>query len=170
DDIWAACNLMQYPDCIQTVCFFSRGIMTSNYGFSIPNNAIIKGIEPAVIRRSSNGYVKDSSVMLMKDNIAIGENKAYPDLWSTGITVVFYGGVFDLWDTTWTPQEVNSPTFGVFVSARNTNSGVNDSAEVDDVQLTVHYELPTGIGETATDAKINFDPVHGVLSLRNIYS
>lgn len=171
DGMYATCNLMQNPDCFQTVCFFTRGIMTSNYGFSIPNNAVITGIEPAVIRRSAYGYVRDSSVILMKDNIAICENKAYPDLWSSyGVTVVFYGGVFDLWDTTWTPQDVNSPTFGVFVSAQNTNSGVNDSAEVDDVQLTVHYELPTGIAETAADAAINFDPVHGLLLLRNIYS
>jgi len=50
-----------------------------------------------------------------------------------------YGGESDLWDESWTLEDINDPNFGVVISAKATNSTYSYQASVYDIRITVYY-------------------------------
>jgi len=112
------------------------------YGFDIPTDAAIQGIEVIVTRNANppTTSVTDYEVRVLKAGVPVGENKASATAWPNVLTAVTYGGPTDLWGTTWTPAEVNASNFGAAVSAQRDNNGNNDrTAVVDTIQITVYY-------------------------------
>ena len=84
----------------------------------VPAGATINGIEVRVIRRKepAAGTVTDNIVRLVKAGAIVtgGAGRAAGTNWSRAFEVpAAYGGPTDLWDTTLTVDEVNSPGFGV---------------------------------------------------------
>ncbi len=120
----------------------SNYLQGSQYGFAIPADAAITGIEVSINRMSRlrNPSISDNEVRLVKGGAVVGDNKAIDLPWPTTLATAVYGGPADLWGTTWTPAEVNSTNFGVALSARRDNNGNNDRiAVVDTMQVTVYY-------------------------------
>lgn len=126
----------------------SANLDATNFGFSIPSNAIITGIRAYLEKSASNDSgVDDDDVYLLRAGSPVGNDKAsswdwedYDELWS-------YGGTTDLWGTTWTPAQVNASNFGIRLQAdSDTSSG--RTAYVDHVEIRVYYQLPpeTSIG------------------------
>ncbi len=120
---------------------YSNYLQGTQYGFTIPADASIVGIEVAINRMSSsrNPNVVDNVISLVKGGAIIGDNKANPAAaWPIVLTIARYGGATDLWGTTWTPEEINSPDFGVALAAYRENSGNNSRAAlVDTMQISV---------------------------------
>src|SRR4030042_3266801 len=118
----------------------------TQYGFTIPDGAVITGIE-VTINRMSNGQspgIIDNVVSLVKAGNVVGDNKASLDPWSTTLLAVTYGGPTDLWGTTWSAEEVNSDNFGVVVAANRENNGNKVRiATVASMQITVYYDAIT---------------------------
>jgi hypothetical protein len=79
--------------------------------------------------------------------LEVGNNKAVtpanslPNAWPDTDTYQMYGGSSDLWGTTWTPADINSPDFGFSFQADAENS----IASIDHVRTTVYYSVPLGV-------------------------
>ncbi|NNT72452.1 T9SS type A sorting domain-containing protein [Flavobacterium sp. IMCC34852] len=122
----------------------------SNYGFSIPNNAIINGIVLTVNRRTSatnaGRITRDNVVSLVKNGVIAGNNKAVTTAYGTTFSVATYGSSTDTWGTTWTAADINAANFGAMISVNANNSL---TATVDYLRITIHY---TTIGFSPSSA------------------
>lgn len=132
---------------------FTQGTNTdylrgTGYGFSIPAGATINGIQVVINRNGTQSFsvgVMDNAVYLVKDVSGSpviqtsGNNKATTSTWPTSFGISTYGSASDLWNLSWSPQEINSPNFGVALSAHNNSSLSNRTATVDYIQIKVTY-------------------------------
>ena len=123
----------------------SNYLQGSNYGLSVPTGATITGIQVEIMRQSNNAaspFIRDSVVRLSKGGTITGDNKAaLATNWPNAMTATTYGGVGDLWGTTWTPADVNNANFGVALSATRSTTGTARTASVDYMRITVYYSL-----------------------------
>jgi hypothetical protein len=147
----------------------SNYLFASNYGFSIPANAIINGIQ-LTIRRSSTQSAgtgnRDNEVRLVKNNNLEATNKSVGGVYPTGLTNQSYGNATDLWGSTWTAADINNTGFGAALSVNNTRYLGAATATVDFMQITVTYTIPGSFqwytvssGGTAIGSGANFNPV-----------
>ena len=65
--------------------------------------------------------------------------KATTDTWPEPTKTVTYGTATDTWGTTWTPADVNAPSFGAAVAARGAMAA-SETASVDRISVTVYFE------------------------------
>jgi hypothetical protein len=139
----------------------SNHLSASNYGFAIPTNATITGIEVAIERKSSAATlglsVKDKVVKLIKNGSPVGEDKSTSTNWTTTFHVAHYGSPTDLWNTTWTPEDINAENFGVSLSVRSEALLTPRIASVNYVRVTVSYSLPTTGSLTVTKTTVGGD-------------
>lgn len=124
-------------------------IMASGFGFGLPLDATITGIE-ARVERSAAGLligssVTDKNVFIVKNGSIVGTNHASGAGWSGSDAVATYGSNNDLWSTAWTPTQINSANFGLAFSAQM-NAGLASlflTTNVDYISLKVYYTTPT---------------------------
>lgn len=121
-------------------------LRASGFGFTIPAAAVICGIK-VELEKSATGinilaWVRDNSIRLVKKGNTVGSNKAFSGNWSSTEAYSTYGGITDDWGTSWTPEEINNPDFGIAFSARITGLiSLLPSARVDHAMITVYYNL-----------------------------
>lgn len=126
-------------------------LKATGFGFTIPNSASICGIEVEV-EKSATGInlfasVTDNAVRLLKAGIPTGSNYAKPAKWSSSQNYFTYGGVTDLWGTTWTKADINAADFGVAFSAEiNGLLSLLPSARIDNIRMTVYFNLVLPVG------------------------
>ena len=121
----------------------SNYIQGTNYGFNIPAGATIEGIQVTINRKSSNNgskEIKDEIVSLVKQGKIMPTNKSKDEVWTNKDNIEIYGGKEDLWNTTWTPADINAENFGVVLAI---SCEKNNTASVDYMQITIHYSMPT---------------------------
>jgi hypothetical protein len=110
----------------------------SGYGFNIPSNAVVTGIEVQINRSGSASFaIQDDEVYLTKDSQIAGDNKAATGTWGLTLATQTYGGSSDLWGTTWTPEDINNNGFGVRFRANILQ--MSQTANVNYIQIRVHY-------------------------------
>jgi hypothetical protein len=123
----------------------SHILVLSDFDFDIPEEATILGIEVEVWRSAEgNTPVRDQMIQLTKngtDGVGDNKNDGLSDTsptWPSSITSRTYGADDSLWNTGlgWTPSEINTDSFGLRIRAR----GDDATAQVDAVQITIHYE------------------------------
>jgi hypothetical protein len=117
---------------------FTQALKISNFGFALPADARVEGIEVVIIRKGDvAGAIIDKSVKLMKGNAVVGSDLHARDLWDDNWTAAYYGDENEDWDQPWTVREINSPGFGVAVSAMS--AGAIARPQIDEVLVTVHF-------------------------------
>jgi hypothetical protein len=119
----------------------THALQSSSFGFAVPSDAWVRGVELAVRRGSSTGnFVQDAMVHLRLAAQTLPSNKALPGLWPAALTTATYGSATDLWgQLVVVPSDVNAASFGAdFVAKYGAVSG-NDTANVDSVQVSVTY-------------------------------
>jgi len=160
DGMDATTQLSGNPLCFQTSCYYSRYLLTRNFGFSIPAGATITGVKAEVLRMSTTSpNVGDSIVQIYTQGFA-GNNHFNPQNWTATPMNITYGDSIDLWGLTLTPDSVNFPAFGFQIMIRNTNPNASFSpSSIDHITLTVYYSLSTGIF-SQTRATGNFSPYY----------
>lgn len=112
-----------------------------NFGFAIPTNAEILGIQVEWRKRRDVGggcTMSDSGVYLLKASSTVGSDKS-TGCWGTSYGYSTYGGPTDLWGTTWTPAQINSSSFGASLSAHDTGGNLY-SLYIDHVRILVYYK------------------------------
>ena len=110
--------------------------LTGNFNFAIPPSSTITGIK-LIVNRGSSFYasITDYEIRLVGQNLGFrGDNKAKATRWPTSPASVEYGGLGDLWNTTWTPEMINDPNFGAAIAITGTGSAL-----VYYIQIIVYY-------------------------------
>lgn len=138
-------------------------LQTTGFNFNIPITASICGIEVEVEKRASNislfATITDHTVQLLKAGAITGNNKASSSTWSATEEYVIYGGITDLWGTTWDASDINDPDFGLSFSATiNGLIGLLPVARVNHVQIIIYYKeivLPLSIVFSAKQTNDN---------------
>ena len=129
---------------------FSHLLRATNFGFSIPTGATIKGIKVDVAKtQDGDGTVFDGDgtsvgvgARIVKGGTIGGADHGRWDWWPTGpAAYVPYGGEDDLWGLNWTPADINASNFGFSIGAFGYKS--YGWAYVDDIRITVFYS-PAG--------------------------
>lgn len=122
----------------------SAQLTGTNFGFAIPSTATIIGILFSVKIYST--YASEAGVFntvrLKKTSGAVGDNLGTGTLPIVNTTVTSFGGSTNLWGTTWTPAEINSSDFGVYLIA--TKPSTSGDHYVDYFKITIYYSLPGG--------------------------
>ena len=147
----------------------SNYLMATNYGFSIPDDAIINGIQLTISRSSTQSLGtgnRDDQVRLVKNNNLQATDKSSNDVYPTSLQSRTYGNATDLWGTTWTAADINNSGFGAVLSVFNTRVFGSATATVDFMQITVTYTIPGSFewytvssGGTAIGSGSTFNPV-----------
>lgn len=137
-------------------CGDTSDLYTTGFGFSVPPTAVINGITVQINRRAQDtASVGDFNVMLLSGGIQVGSNLAVGGNYSTATTTASYGGVSNLWGTTWTPTQINSSTFGSDYAISINTSGSHNTY-VDFIQITVTYTLQTFHGSVTVNQSRTF--------------
>ena len=152
--------------------YHTHYLQGTNYGFAIPADANILGIQVSINRfcqtTSGSSNVQDNIVSLIKGGTVTGSDRSLGGNWSTSTsTVVDYGGTSDLWGTTWSAAEINASDFGIALSSTIVRtSGATVSANVDYMTITVTYSVAGVInwwtassGGTMIGSGSTFNPV-----------
>lgn len=142
-------NIKIYNDGIEATASLDNGesskyIKATNFGFAIPAGATIDGISVEIQRREQNSgaSIQDNSVKIIKSDSTLGTaEKALSGEWSNFTEIKNYGGVSDKWLESWSATDINSPNFGVAVSAKKTSGGSTKIAYLDSVRITVYYTI-----------------------------
>jgi len=129
---------------------YSHWLRATNFGFSIPDGAIIAGIKVEIEKKSDEPTdVHDESVKIVDDGYETGDEKKLLGDWTTTDTYYVYGGASDLWGESWTPAQINASNFGVQLAAHFDVYDEYTDAYVDHIRITVYYTEPS------TNMKIN---------------
>jgi len=120
----------------------SVGLIGYNFGFNIPNNATINGIQISV---ELHGDAPFGSTIYVEPGSWDGNyftsnasQKQYSGTINTTDTTYSLGSSSDLWNTNFTPSDVNSPQFACQIIFTN-NSSYKRYAYVDYVSVTITY-------------------------------
>ena len=141
----------------------SEYLKATGFGFSIPVNSVIDGIEVSVEKSALQaGEISDYRVRLVKDGVTGSTDRADTSTeWGTSDITTTYGNSTDLWGTTWSVLDVNSAATGVVFAAGHDNGGGPDTARVDHITMTVYYTSPTPLPFTETFGTSNSTTVSG---------
>lgn len=148
----AYADLASYPNCSGSFnCYYSQVATVHGFGFSIPSNAIVTGIQLDLLKMVNQPIsdIRDSVVSLVKGGNSIGNNYGISSQWPQPFAYVNYGGPTDLWGTTWTAADINDPLFGF--QLQMTNGALDQTAQIDHAQITVYYTFGSGIQEQFTN-------------------
>jgi hypothetical protein len=144
----------------------SENLSATNYGFSIPANATINGVQVIIGRKAERlNSLSDSKVYLRIGGIATGINKASNTKWTKDETAANYGSAADLWGTALTPAIINAADFGVVLDVNNSDKE-DTRAYVDYIQIKVSYSIigtldwfTASSGGTSIGSGTSFNPV-----------
>lgn len=126
-------------------------LVCKNLDSNIPNDATIEGIRIYIDRYNSftgDGTVtlRDNAIYLTKNGTdTVGSNKSTGATWSLTDTDTYisFGGVSDLWGTSWTASEINNDNFGVMIGPTIEFDGLTgengSSANIDHVYVEITY-------------------------------
>ena len=131
-------------------------LVCKNLDSNIPNDATIEGIKIYIDRYNSftgdgTVIITDNAIYLTKNGTdTVGNNKSVGTVWPSTDTDTYatYGGVSDLWGTTWTASEINNDNFGVMIGPTIEFDGLTGenggSAKVDHVYIEITYAGGSG--------------------------
>lgn len=142
-----------YAVATTTIPGFSSYLKASNFGFTIPAGATIKGIIVEIERNrlGGAGTILDKVVSIVKSDGSIGaENKKLGTAWNTTIDTYYsYGGETDLWSEAWETTDINDSDFGVVLQADHGASQIGQrDPSVDHIRITVYYTEGGGGGSS----------------------
>ena len=111
---------------------------------SIPNNAIIDGIECRIERKldqASAGGAGDYEVRLVKSGTIGGNNNGDNAAIPTADTYRTFGSPTDLWGRSWTFDDINASNFGTVYVVQIIADVQTNVVRVDHTQLKIYYHF-----------------------------
>ncbi|OGT26059.1 MAG: hypothetical protein A2Z17_06835 [Gammaproteobacteria bacterium RBG_16_66_13] len=134
----------------------SHYLKATDFDFAIPTGNTIAGIEVTVEGQAEVANMVYGYARLVKAGVVVsGTRDIAPSddaQWKTTDQSMVGGGPTDLWDTTWTPAQVNAVDFGVVVWGFNVDSDARE-ARVDHITVTVYH---AGADATAVKSTAHF--------------
>ncbi len=131
------------------------------FGFSIPTNSTILGIEVVcegkeVVSSASRQYVN-----IYNNSSSSWATESGDLFWGAGDTTITKGSSSSLWGKTWVPSDFNNGNFSVYIL--HYPDGAGDESYLDHIQVKVYYldnDNPVNVGSMAYTSDGN-----GALSL-----
>lgn len=123
----------------------SQEFQASGFGFNIPAQAVILGIEARIEKSRSGlaiGNVQDNAVRLLKGGQVQAANKAISGNWPGSDQISIYGSASDTWGSGWTASDINNAGFGVSIIANFSVTFGGVTANIDAISIQVTYALP----------------------------
>ena len=127
-------------------------LVCKNLDSNIPTGATVEGIKVYIDRYNSFTpdevfvTINDNAIYLTKNGTdTVGDNKSTGATWPSSDTNTYasYGGVSNLWGTSWTASEINDDNFGVMIGpnlAYDLSTGENgQSARIDHVYVEITF-------------------------------
>lgn len=171
DNMYSDVQLASFPQCFQSSCYYSRYLYAFNFGFTIPQNAVITGVEAQVLRKSSSGTGVTDSLVQLFTGMPVGSNHAFSLNWTPNPMSVTYGSSTDIWNYTLAPDTINSSLFGLSLMVLSKNfTTLFTTASIDHISITVYYNPGTGILSQTRNAKqisLNYRKDNNVLTVFN---
>lgn len=128
-------------------------LIGTGFGFAIVSTDTINGITLEVNVKQNTitgGGAVENSVKLLKAGAAAGTSLSTGAQPGTTVSTVSYGGVANLWGTTWTPADINNTNFGAAVSyANSTGGGTSRTVSVDFMRITITSTSAAGVVNTS---------------------
>lgn len=133
--------------------YTSDELLVTNFGFSIPDDATIIGVEVRAESRTDtnkpggtgirffNYYESVGGFFLFYNGSNIGDKYSNGIYFTTVETQLSAGGSTSMWGYAITPAIVNHSTFG-FSGKVTWNMVGSGTAELDNMQIKIYYELP----------------------------
>jgi hypothetical protein len=118
-------------------------LVTCKFGLSIPSNAIISGIVVEVERSDASSKTSDYSVRIVKNGAVGTAEYSKVGVYPTSDATQTYGGATDKWGETWTPADINSPTFGIAIAAQRSSTSGTTAGRIDNIRISVSYNFLT---------------------------
>lgn len=119
---------------------FTDYLQITGFGFSIPPGSTIDGIQIEIERSDPNARTADNRIRIVKGGTISTTEKSSGAGYTTTDAYQVFGNSGDLWGETWTDADINSPNFGVAISARRTSNGTLNG-RIDHVRITVYYNF-----------------------------
>lgn len=169
DGMPADVNLMQNAFCFQSTCYYSRSLISSQFGFAIPGSATILGIEINILREApAVNTIKDTTVILLMNGVTQSLNNKSLVSWPATYTSQVYGGPSNLWGLVWTPADINNPATALRLGVYNQSTVSVNGVNVDYVSMTVYYTNSLGIIESQTSSPSVFSYPNPSADILNI--
>lgn len=142
---WASPNRVETSDDLHARTSLASGetskyLLTSDFNYVLPGDAVITGVEVRVERSQDPGAsIFDASVRLYVAGSPAGTDHAAAGEWSATDAVVVYGGPGDTWGLSLTAAEVTAADFGAVISSMRTSGAGTLFARIDYVDVIVYY-------------------------------
>ncbi len=159
----------------------SKRVMFSKYGFTIPADANIMGVEIQYTYSTTapGTTLNDENVLLLYYGNQGGIDKSTLTPVYSGTNMVVLGGPTDLWNWPLFPSDINADGFGFNFKLNSSAAGTQFNF-MNGVQITVHYQNPNGIIESqksysgskisVNEKKIDFISEYNYETEINIYN
>jgi hypothetical protein len=152
---WANPNNTKLSDTAYTTVTAARrmlvdsgNLVVSHFDFAIPAGATINGIQVDIQRKyaGTGGSVFDAGITMTKDAANAAGWTTDANNWTTTEHYDTWGDATELWNTTWTPAEINNDGFGVMLMISvSAGSSYACIAYVNHVRITVYYTTVAGV-------------------------
>jgi len=138
---------------------YTDWLRITNWGFSLPAGAVIRGIEVQIFREANHrDDILDHAIYLRKTSGRVGDNYANTvDTWARNDEAALYGGTGDLWNTTWTKADIESSDFGIDISVENLDGSDPSKAFIYSVSINIEYTSDGDTGWVLSGNVINVD-------------
>jgi hypothetical protein len=132
---------------------WSDYLRSTNFGFDIPSDALILGIELRVEAKVNQNAANSQleGVQAVLSGSTTGNSMGSVSPLTTSDSYYTVGGPANLWGRSWTPAEINDSTFGVMFSSGS--FWFSGTTSVDHVEITVHYETGTPPGTETSETR-----------------
>lgn len=111
-----------------------------NLGLSLPDGAVVRGIEARIDARDVGASSDFDDVVLRKaDGTFTAVDRSDAVTLASTFAAYTYGSATDLWGESWTKADVEDADFGAGFAFLSNNA--NATVEVDYISLNVHYDL-----------------------------
>ena len=118
----------------------SPPIKATNFGFVLPANAVVLGVEMRFTRREDGTFTAKDYEIVLTGISGTSQNKAKFDAWPAALAVSgTYGSISDGWGADLSGTIVNSSGFGVSIRAIR-SGGTPEEFEIDSVEMRVTYK------------------------------
>jgi hypothetical protein len=130
---------------------YTNYLLGLDFGFSLPNDAIVTGIQTRIEKEGT--HVDDKSLMLTLNGTTVVGNDlaALTTAWPDTDAKVVQGGTTEEWGLRLTGADVNKCTFGCAIAVVADATG--DTPGVDGVEIQITYTDPTESVVTSSDTK-----------------
>lgn len=118
---------------------YSDYLIARDFGFSVPENVIITGIEVEVERSDAKLNMADYSVRIVKYGVVGLTEQSRGTNFSASDNYETFGSISDLWGESWTPAEINDRYFGVGIAVQENGGFGGSSGRIDHIRIRVHY-------------------------------